>query len=76
MNIEQAKKVMRLHQAGYIVQVNSCYVDSFVTLIYEDEDGDIVFDSDVYDAADLTMFYTDQIKVSKPLTDWVNQPIG
>ena len=75
MTKDQAEKLMRLHQAGFIVQVNSYCVDGNVSAIYE-EDGEIVFDSDVFSGARLTKFNTDQVKVSKPLDDWWNQPIG
>ena len=75
MTKEHAEKLMRLHQAGYTVQVAAGYVDGNVREIYG-EDGEIVFDSDVYSGAKLTKFNTDQVKVSKPLDDWWKQPIG
>jgi len=75
MTKKQAEKLMRLHWQGYTVQVAAGYVDGNVREIYG-EDGEIVFDSEVYAGASLTTFGTAQIKVSKPLDDWVNQPIG
>ena len=75
MTKEQAEKLMRLNHAGYTIQVDTVYVDSPAKAIYE-KDGEIVFDSEVYAGASLTTFGTAQIKVSKPLDDWVNQPIG
>jgi len=75
MTTEQAKKLMRLHQSGYVIQVNCEYYDGTAREIY-DEDCDVVFDIHTEVGRDLTEIACGDIKVSKPVFDWWNLPIS
>ena len=76
MTKEHAEKLMRLHSAGYIVQVPTRYDAIPVDKIYKDNKGDIIFHSQVFANASLLMISERAVTVSKPLDDWWKQPIG
>ncbi len=69
MNNARAKRLMELHSQGYVIMIRSPYVDSPVSSIYE-EDGDIVYDSQVFEGRSLLDVYMDDVKVLKEVEDW------
>jgi hypothetical protein len=66
MTPEQAAKLKKLHDRGYIISIDSSYVDTPVRSIYE-EDGDILFDSEVFAGEKLSRHSQFDVKVSKPI---------
>ena len=67
MTHEQAKKLMLLHQSGYVILVDTDDADGTVSEIYE-KNGEIVFDNDIFISARLTQFNTDQVKSFKTIS--------
>lgn len=80
MTTEEAKAVENYFDAGYIVLVNgSGYVDSPVHGVYEDENGDVVYDSEVFTGQPLKELYLRDVIIAMPMesivSDKAPQPV-
>ena len=70
MNEQEARLLMQLFDAGYLVRiVDHPYVDTPVKGIYE-EAGCFYYDSEVYTGRNLATVYTSGVRVYKPVPEW------
>lgn len=77
MTPELQRKLSDLHDAGYLIQIDSgIYVDGPVQAIYPNDldDGHWLYNSDVYSERPLRFIREHQVSVYKPVENWQTTP--
>ncbi len=69
MTLTQAQKLLKLYDAGYNIYRNSMHVDSTLW-VREDEEGVIIYSSQVWAENPLEDIPVSQIEVSNPVENW------
>lgn len=74
MNEFQAKHLLELFSRGYLIMIDaSPYLDSKVNSMYEDENGHIVYSSQVYSERPVREVGTHDVQVYRPAVEvWAN----
>lgn len=74
MNKKLQEKLLDLHSEGHFIRLHvGPYVDGFAE-IYEQEDGTIVFSSEVYTDYSLDEVRESDVEVYMQVEDWREQP--
>ena len=71
MNLEAAKKLKELYDAGYGVKISSYYVDGMAT-IWEHETDGLVYSSEVYSGRPLSEVSIYGVTVYEEVGDWMS----
>jgi hypothetical protein len=72
MNQQHAQKLLELSQdPDILIHFSSIYVDGSATVYKDEETGEIVFDSRVFESAALREWNADRVTVSKVIRDWM-----